>query len=295
MTMYRFIDAERAEHPVRFLCGLLDVSRAAFYAWKRGSTGANRRARDGALLVHIKAAWRRGRENYGSPRVTAELKAHGHVVGRRRIARLMKEHGLTGAPQKRFRGSTTDSKHDAPVAPNLLERQFTAEEPNRAWVGDITYLPTRKGWVYLAVLLDLFSRKVVGWSLATHMRDDLCLDALRRAAAVREPAPGLVHHTDRGSQYASCDYRKALSTLGAVQSMSRKGDCWDNACAESFFGTLEQELAGKADWADEAEARAAVADYIHRFYNSVRRHSTLNDISPVAFEEHHRAQQSMAA
>lgn len=294
MTLYRFIDAEKARHPVRFLCRVLGVSRAAFYAWKAGHT-ARRRSRDAAVLVHLKAAWRRGREKYGSPRVTAELKAEGHAVGRRRVARLMRENGLKGAPQKRFRGTTTNSKHDEPVAPNLLERQFTADAPNRVWVGDITYLPTRRGWVYLAVLLDLFSRKVVGWSLASHMRDDLCLDALHRAVAVREPPPGLVHHSDRGSQYASLDYQKALSEFGAVPSMSRKGDCWDNACAESFFGTLEQELAGDADWADEAEARAAVGDFIHKFYNSVRRHSTLDYISPVAFEEEHRVHQAIAA
>lgn len=295
MTTYRFIDAEKAHEPVRFLCRVLSVSRAAYYAWKATKTSSERRAQDAALAVHIRAIWKRARETYGSPRVTVELKAEGHDVGRRRVARLMREHGLKGTPNKRFRGSTTDSKHAAPVAPNLLERDFHTDEPNVVWVGDITYLPTRAGWVYLAILLDLFSRKVVGWELATHMRDDLCLEALRRAVATRSPSPGLIHHTDRGSQYTSSDYQKALTDISAKPSMSRKGDCWDNACAESFFGTLEQELGGKANWADETEARAAVSDYIHKFYNPVRRHGTLGHVSPVDFEEQYRVHQNMAA
>jgi putative transposase len=294
VTTYRFIDAERATESVRHLCQVLGVSRAAFYEWK-SEREPKRKSRDQSLVVHIKAAWRRGRKNYGSPRVTRELKAEGHAIGRRRVARLMREHGLKGAPNKRFRGSTTDSKHLAPVAPNLVNREFVVRKPDCLWVGDITYLPTRSGWVYLAVLIDLFSRKVVGWSLASHMRDELCLEALRRAVAARNPAHGLVHHTDRGSQYASNDYRKALSDIGAVQSMSRKGDCWDNACAESFFGTLEQELGGDVIWADETEARAAIGDYIHHFYNPVRRHSTLDYSSPVAYEHQYRLNQAEAA
>lgn len=292
--MYRFIDAERANESVRQLCQVLGVSRAAFYEWK-SERESKRKRRDRSLVVHIKAAWRRGRKCYGSPRVTRELKAEGHAIGRRRVARLMREHSLKGAPNKRFRGSTTDSKHLSPVAPNLVNRAFVVRKPNCVWVGDITYLLTRSGWVYLAVLIDLFSRKVVGWSLASHMRDELCLEALSSAVAARNPARGLVHHTDRGSQYASNDYRKALSDLGAVQSMSRKGDCWDNACVESFFGTLEQELGGDANWADETEARAAVSDYIHHFYNPVRRHSTLDYSSPVAYEHQYRLNQAKAA
>ena len=294
MTTYRFIDAERANESVRHLCQVLGVSRAAFYEWK-SEREPKRKSRDQSLVVHIKAAWRRGRKNYGSPRVTRELKAEGHAIGRRRVARLMREHGLKGAPNKRFRGSTTDSKHLAPVAPIIVNREFVVRKPDCLWVGDITYLPTRSGWVYLAVLIDLFSRKVVGWSLASHMRDELCLEALSRAVAARNPARGLVHHTDRGSQYASNDYRKALSDLGAVQSMSRKGDCWDNACAESFFGTLKQELGGDVIWADETEARAAIGDYIHHFYNPVRRHSTLDYSSPVAYEHQYRLNQAEAA
>ena len=223
------------------------------------------------------------------------LNTAGHAVGRRRVARLMREEGLRGRPTRRFRGNTTDSRHDQPVAPNLLARNFTTEAPNIAWVGDITYLWTASGWCYLAVLLDLFSRKVVGWALDTHMRDDLCLDALHQAVTLRNPPPGLLHHTDRGSQYASHAYQKALADLGARPSMSRKGNCWDNACAESFFGTLKQELGADTNWADVHEARRAVGEYLHHFYNPVRLHSTLGHQSPIAFETSYREQLSQAA
>ena len=277
------------------LCRVLEVSRAAFYAWKAGQTGAGRQKRDALLVVHLKALHRQNRELYGSPRMIVALKEEGHGVGRRRVARLMREHDLKGTPVPRFRGSTADSKHTQPVAPNLLERHFTAEAPNAVWVGDITYLPTRKGWCYLAVLIDLFSRKIVGWALDTHLRADLCLAALRQAVALRNPGPGLIHHTDRGSQYASHDYRKALAQIGARPSMSRKGDCCDNACAESFFGTLEQELGARANWADPDAARRAVGEYLHHFYNPIRLHSTLGYQSPSRFEELYRKQNHQAA
>ena len=291
-TVYRFIAAEKAE-PVRFLCRVLGVARAAFYAWKAGSM--SKRARnDARILVHIRAATRRTRGVYGSPRVTAELRAEGLEVGRRRVARLMRQEGLCGVPRRRFRGGTTNSKHDRPVPPNLLGRDFSPSAPNKVWASDITYLPTAQGWVYLAVVLDLFSRKVVGWSLASHMRDDLCIAALERAATTRQPGSGLIHHSDRGVQYASTDYVRALAVFGAQRSMSGKGDCWDNACVESFFGTLKQEM-GETDWANEREARSEVGKYIHRFYNTSRRHSTLGQVSPVAFEAAYRAQQSRAA
>ena len=210
-------------------------------------------------------------------------------MGHERVARLMREHGLSGTPKRRFRPTTTTTNPAARVAANILNRQFTATRPNQAWVGDITYLRTRSGWVYLAVLLDLFSRKVVGWSLQKHMQTELCLQALQQAVATRQPGTGLLHHTDRGSQYTSDDYGKNLEAIGAIPSMSRKGNCWDNAVAESFFGTLEQEEVRQgADWADEDAARAAVSDYIHGFYNQRRRHSTLGQLSPVDFEAAHR-------
>lgn len=282
--MYRFIDVEKANHSVRTLCRVLRVARSAFYAWLRGEARSARASRDAVLLVHIRAVHRRSRGTYGSRRVWRQLRHDGFAVGRRRVARLMRLHGLRGLPSVSYRGSTTDSDHEQPVAPNVLERNFTADAPNVAWVGDITYLPTQQGWVYLAVLLDLYSRKVVGWALADHMRTELCLAALRSALATREPAPGAIHHSDRGSQYASQAYRDVLTKHELVQSMSRRGNCHDNAVAESFFGTLEQELAGRVVWSDESEARAAVSDYIHRFYNAERLHSHLGYQSPVGFE-----------
>lgn len=285
MASYRFIHAEEAigTWSVRRMCSALRVHRSGYYAWRDAPT-STRAAEDALLVVHIKAIHRRSRGTYGAPRVHAELVDEGHRVGRHRVAGLMREHGLSGIPKKRFK-ATTDSDHDAPIAPNLLNRDFSAEAPNQTWVGDITYLRTRAGWAYLAVLIDLHSRKVVGWSVADHMRTELVEEALAMAVATREPAPGLVHHTDRGVQYASAAYQEQLAKMGARPSMSRKGDCWDNAVAESFFGTLEQELVGQADlWNGVAAAREAVGDYIHAFYNAVRRHRTLGQRSPVAFE-----------
>jgi putative transposase len=293
VTTYRFIHAEEANHSVRTLCRVLRVSRSSFYEWRAGATHTG--AADARLAVHIRAIHRHHKGRYGAPRVTQELQAQGFVVGRRRVARLMRDGGLAGRPRRRFRGSTTDSKHDRPVAPNLLERDFTADRPNQVFVGDITYLPVRGGWVYLAVIIDLFSRKVVGWAMEDHMETSLCLKALRQVTATREGLDGGVHHTDRGSQYASADYRKALKQAGLVQSMSRKGDCWDNAVAESFFGTLEQELVDGQVWQDLPAAKKAVGDYIHRYYNAERRHSTIGGVSPIDFENQHHAACSVAA
>ena len=289
MSVYQFVHAEKATWSVRALCAALRIARSAYYGWREGTRCARATA-DAALSVHVKAIHRRSRGTYGVPRMLVELRGEGHRVGHGRVARLMREQGLAGTPKRRFRPMTTDSNHKDRVAENLLDRQFTVAGPNRAWVGDITYLRTRGGWVYLAVLLDLFSRKVVGWSLQAHMQTELCLQALRQAVTLRQPGPGLLHHTDRGSQYTSDDYQKELKALGATPSMSRKGNCWDNAVAESFFGTLEQEVVKQQDeWADEEAARAAVSDYIHGFYNQRRRHSTLGQVSPVEFEAAHRA------
>ena len=292
MSRYRFIFSESAIWSVRLMCRVLEVARSAYYSWL-GTRTCARITEDLKLSVHVKAIHLRSRKTYGSPRVLAELRSEGHVhVGRRRIARIMREQGLSGTPKRRFKGSTTDSDHSDPIAPNVLQRNFVAACPNTVWVGDITYLRTVKGWVYLAVLIDLYSRKVVGWALDTHMKKELCLEALTRAVAVREPKRGLIHHTDRGSQYTSRAYSEALERTGMVPSMSRKGDCWDNAVSESFFGTIEQELVGQSKiWADVTEARAAVSHYIHGFYNASRLHSTLNYQSPVDFEniqEHER-------
>lgn len=284
MSRYRFILAEKATWPVRLMCRVLKVARSAYYAWLE-TEPSERASDDLTLAVHIKAVHRRSRGTYGSPRVLAELRDEGHVVGRHRVARIMREQGLSGIPKRRFKGSTTDSDHADPIAPNLLKRNFATDRPNAVWVGDITYLRTVRGWVYLAVLIDLYSRKVVGWALDEHMRKELCLQALSSAIATRQPQPGLIHHTDRGSQYTSAAYQEALDAAGAVASMSRKGNCWDNAVSESFFGTLKQELVGQSEIpADADAARSQVSAYIHGYYNAARRHSTLGYQSPVDFE-----------
>ena len=287
MTAYRFIRAEKANHSVRMMCQVLEVSRAAYQAWRAGNSHQPRPG-NVALQVHIRALHRRHYGRYGAPRITAELRAQGQRVNRKRVARLMQEAGLEGRPRRRFRGSTTDSGHELPIAPNLLKRNFSAERPGMALVGDITYLATGEGWVYLAVLIDLFSRKVVGWAMDDSMHTALCLRALRRARAARGDLSGAIHHSDRGSQYASGAYQQALAELAMRPSMSRKGNCWDNAVAESFFGTLEQELVPTRPWRHLAEARKAVSTYIHSYYNAQRRHSTLGYLSPIEFENNHK-------
>jgi putative transposase len=294
VTAYRFIRSEEANHAVRLMCRVLRVSRSAYYAWRDGGTHAGS-GTDAKLLVHIRAIHRRHKGRYGSPRITAELRDQGFMVNRKRVARLMREHDIVGLPRRVFRGTTTDSDHEEPVAPNRLDRVFTTEAPNQAFVGDITYLRTQRGWVYLAVLIDLFSRKVVGWAMDETMQTTLCLRALQRLRAARGDVSGAIHHTDRGSQYASQAYREALADAGLQQSMSRKGNCWDNAVAESFFGTLEQELGPETPWTGLAEARKAVSHYIHRYYNAERRHSTLGQKTPIAFEAQYQAAQEAAA
>lgn len=294
MTTYRFIQAEEANHAVRRLCSVLKVSRSAYIEWRGGVS--HRRSRDIATEVAIKSTFRKHLGRYGAPRITVELRAKNQMkVNRKRVARVMRELGLVGRPRRKFRGSTTDSTHELPVAPNLLDRKFTASAPNQVIVGDITYLPTRSGWVYLAVLMDLFSRKVVGWAMDTHMETELCLRAFDRMRSSRGSLIGARIHHDRGSQYASHAYRKAVEAAGMTLSMSRKGNCWDNAVAESFFGTLEQELSPDELWADLTEAREAVSNYIHKYYNTERRHSTIGYMSPTEFENHHKAAWGNAA
>jgi transposase InsO family protein len=294
VTSYRFIQAEEANHSVRRMCRVLEVSRSAYYAWREGQTHLGGPS-DAKLLVHIKAIHRRHKGRYGSPRVTAELRDQGFSVNRKRVARIMREHGIAGVPKRVFRGTTTDSAHDEPVAPNLLNRQFVTDAPNEVLVGDITYLRTQQGWVYLAVLIDLFSRKVVGWAMDDTMQTSLCLRALHRAQASRGDLSMAIHHTDRGSQYASRAYREAVEAAGMRPSMSRKGNCWDNAVAESFFGTLEQELVPQTPWSNMSQARKAVSHYIHRYYNAERRHSTIGMQTPNAFEAQYQAALDAAA
>ena len=277
-----FIAAEKALYPVRLLCELLEVSRSGFYAWVDRPDPPKTTA-DAQLVVEIRAALVRGRGAYGSPRVHRELRARGIRVSKKRIERLMRENGIVARQKRRF-VHTTDSRHAHPIAPNLLDRDFEPKAANKAWAGDVTYIATGEGWLYLAVLLDLFSRRVVGWATSAVNDRELALKALRRALRARRPAPGLVHHTDRGSPYASDEYRQALVDRGISASMSRTGDCYDNAVAESFFATLKAEHVDYEDFATRAVGTASIGDYVESFYNTSRRHSHLGYVSPIEFE-----------
>ena len=279
---FAFIEAEKATWPIEVLCAVLGVSRSGYYAWKTRPASARATA-DAQLVGEISASHTRSRKTYGSPRVFADLKARGRRVGRKRVARLMREHGFAAKCKRRFR-RTTDSKHTSPIAPNVLDRHFEAAALNTAWVTDVTYVWTLAGWLYLAVILDVCSRRVVGWATSATNDRHLALDALHRARDGRRLTPGLIHHSDRGSPYASDDYRAALADRGMVASMSRKGDCWDNAVAESFFATIKGELIDHETYATRADAIASIGDYIDGFYNPQRRHSALGYVSPMEFE-----------
>jgi putative transposase len=280
---FAFVAAEKAWAPVRALCRSVGVSPSGFYAWMRRARSVRSRE-DAKLRVHIAAIHERSRGIYGSPRVHAELRANGVRIGRKRVARLMGELGIRSRCRRRFK-ATTDSKHTHPVAANVLDRRFKVDQPDKAWVTDITYVWTDEGWLYLAAILDLFSRRVVGFSMSARIDRQLALDALAAAAGHRSPKARLIHHSDRGSQYASGDYQDALTTLGLTCSMSRKGNCWDNAVAESFFATLKTELIYLQRFATRAEAREAIFEFIEVFYNRQRRHSTLGFMTPVEFEK----------
>jgi len=273
---------EKANFPISLMCRVLEVSRSGYYAWEHRSI-SERDQQDAKMLEKIRVIYQRSRGLYGSPRIHAELKKQGYDVSRKRVARLMAQDGIQARRKKPYR-RTTDSDHDLVVAPNLLERRFDMDGPNQAWVGDITYVWTLRGFMYLAVVIDLYSRRVVGWAMDDNMRTELVLKALRMALWLRNPPHGCIHHSDRGSQYASNDYQEVLCLFGLLCSMSRKGDCWDNAVAESFFGTLENELLDLTDFATHEEARIAIHEYIEVFYNRKRSHSYLGYVSPVDFE-----------
>ena len=279
---FRLIDAAEKEFPVQRLCKVLDVSESGYFAW-RGRPASRRQREDMVLLAHVRSAFTLSNGTYGSPRMMHELRDQGLQVGRRRTARLMRDNGLRARQKRRFK-RTTDSEHTFPIAPNLIDQDFAATGPNQKWGVDISYVWTREGWLYLAVVINLFSRRVVGWSVSDRLHRSLALAALRRALAIRRPAPGLVHHSDRGSQYCSNDYQAELRRHGVRISMSGKGNCYDNAMVETFFKTLKAELVWRTVFLTRANAEAAIGRYIDSFYNPVRRHSALDFISPAMFE-----------
>ena len=280
---FAFIETHRDVWPVTRQCGVLKVSPAGYYAWRKRprSPQATRRIE---LIEAIRTAHAECRSVYGSPRLTVELKARGIVVCENTVARAMREAGLTAVRRKRFVPKTTDATHEHPVAPNLLDRQFQANLPDQKWAADITNIPTQEGWLYLAGVIDLCSRKIVGWAMADQMKTRLVTDALTMAITARRPASGLLHHSDRGSQYASDAYRELLDSHGMVYSMSRRGDCYDNAAMESFWSTLKREGVNDQRYETRQMAMASIFDYIEVFYNRTRRHSALNYQSPEAFE-----------
>ncbi len=290
---FAFIGAEKARHSVPMLCRMLQVSCSGYYAWRR--RGPSRRAKEDARLgALVVAAHRAGRGTYGSPRVLDELRETGERTSRKRVARLMKERGLVGEPKKRWYHPSSASSDDV-SAPNTLARGFKVSAPNLVWASDITYIRTWEGWLYLAVVIDLFSRRVVGWSMQPSLHTDIVLSALTMAIGQRLPGPGLLQHSDRGTQYTSEDYQLALRDHGIQCSMSGRGNCWDNAVVESFFSTLKRELVYRHNWQTRNGAAAAIHEYIEVFYNRHRRHTTLASRSPAAHETLYSKQVRQAA
>lgn len=279
---YRFITAHCSEFRITAMCAALHVSRSGYYGWRERAPSRRAEANQ-RLLECIRAVHRASRENYGAHKTWEALRAAGEPCGRHRIARLRRRHGILAKRVRRFRRSSA-VRHSAPPAPNLLHREFTADRPNRVWVTDITFVPTRRGWLYVAVMIDLYSRRIVGWAMSHRIDQPLVLDALRMAIAQRCPEPGLIHHSDQGQQYAGSAYRVALNEHAIIQSMSRKGNCLDNAVAESFFSTLKNELVHHVLFEDRDQARSAIFDYLELFYNRQRIHQSLGFKSPVHFE-----------
>lgn len=279
---YAWIRDHRHLFSLVSLCKVFGVSRSCYYAWCQSILSQRARETEG-LKSQVKSIFTQGRENYGSRRIRNKLISMGFQVSRRRVRKLMKEQNLNCKTKRKFK-VTTDSKHSNPVAPNILDRKFEVAEPNKAFVGDITYIWTAEGWLYLAIVLDLFSRRVVGWSMNERMKASLVNDALTAALWKRKPNKGLVWHTDRGSQYASDSHRELIASHEIIQSMSRKGNCWDNSVAESFFKTLKIELVYHCEFKTRAEARQMIFEYIEVFYNRERLHSANGYMSPVEYE-----------
>ena len=269
--------------PLDVVCEVLEVSRSGYYAWSKRPPGSRARRRE-ELAAKIQRVHEQNRGVYGSPRICQALRAQGEEVCQNTVADIMKQRQIRARTKRKFVPRTTDSQHQQPVAANVLDRQFDAQLPDRKWAVDITYIPTDQGWLYLAGVLDLCSRKLVGWSMAEHMRVGLVSDALEMAIARRRPGEGLLHHSDRGVQYASEDYMHLVKSHGMQVSMSGKGDCWDNAAMESFWATLKTELVNHEHYATHEQARASIFEYIEVFYNRQRLHSSLGYVSPEAFE-----------
>lgn len=279
---FALIDEAKAAFPVQRMCQVLGVSQSGYFAWKHRAA-SNRQREDMVLLAHVRSAFTQSNGTYGSPRMTRELQDDGLAIGRRRTARLMRTNGLQARQKRRFK-RTTDSQHAWPVAPNIIAQDFAAAGPDEKWGVDISYCWTREGWLYLAVVIDLFSRRVIGWAVSDRLHRRVALDALRQALTMRRPADGLIHHSDRGSQYCSIDYQAELRRHGIQISMSGKGNCYDNAMVETFFKTLKSEMIWRTVFYTRAQAEQAIARYIDGFYNPVRRHSALNYLSPAQFE-----------
>jgi putative transposase len=280
---FTFVHEQRKEFPVKLLCDILQVSRNGYYDWVGRPPSARERRRE-ELLGQIRQAHQESNCIYGSPRVHAELEARGVACCLNTVAKLMKEGKIASKTRRRFVMQTTDSRHLCPIAANVLDRCFEQEAPNRAWVADLTYVQTDEGWLYLAAVMDLYSRKIVGWAMAGHMRAELCTDALEMALERRDPGKDLLHHSDRGVQYACDEYQELLDKYKITCSMSRKGNCHDNAVMESFFATLKTEQIYHDHYATREQARQAIFQYIEVFYNRQRRHSALGYQSPEAFE-----------
>jgi putative transposase len=281
---YAWIDAHRQDYPLTELCATLRVSHNGYRAWKGGGCPNRKRLTDAQLLALIEAIDAEFKGAYGSPRMVRELHHRGFPAGKERVERLMRDNGIKARHKRRFK-ATTDSRHTLPVAPNLLERNFQTAAPNQVWTADLTYIWTDEGWLYLAIVLDLFNREVVGWPIKPNMTSDIVIDALSMACFRRKPAAGLIHHSDRGSQYASHAFQAQLKEYGMVCSMSGKGNCWDNAPTESFFNSLKNERVYGTRYNTRDEAKADLFDYIEPFYNRKRSHSTLGYVSPMKFME----------
>lgn len=279
---YAQIDTHRRDAPVTWLCSAVNVSSRSYYEWRSRDECARRRV-DRKLLTEIRASHAQSHGTYGSPRITKDLHALGYRVSSKRVARLMRENGLEAVGRRKFK-RTTNAAHTFPVTPNLVDRCFNVDTRNRVWVADITHIRTEQGWLYLAALMDLYSRRVVGWNTAARIDRHLVVTALERALRKRNPEPGLIHHSDRGSQYASYEYQARLSQSKVISSMSRKGDCYDNAAMESFFSSLKRERVHRRRYWSRGEATDDIKNYIEVFYNGRRRHSHLGGISPIDYE-----------